>query len=250
MKLSEARILLTGASGGIGSALAECLQDEGADLLLHANRHVSALHGSATVQGDLSTPEGTANVVSAAVACDINVLINNCGINQFSAFEDADIERLVSVNVTGPMVLTQKLLPHLKACPAATILNVGSTFGQIGFPGYVTYCATKHAIKGFSEALRRELADSSVTVLHVSPRATNTAMNSAQVNDLNLALGTGSDEPDYLARKIVRALATGKDRLQMGGPEKAQVKLNSLFPGIVDAVLARQLPTIRDHYTR
>lgn len=248
MKLDSARVLITGASGGIGSALAAALADRGAQLLLHAHRHAESLKGE-VVQADLSTTEGINHVAAVAEKFDVNVLINSSGINQFSAFEQADIDRLFAVNVVGPMQLTQRLLPHLKSRPEATILNVGSTFGQIGFPGYVTYCATKHAIKGFSEALRREMADSHVRVLHVSPRATNTSMNSDRVTELNRTLGNGSDDPAYLAAKIVGALESGRNQLQMGGPEKAQVKLNSLFPGVVDAVLARQLPTIREYFS-
>jgi short-subunit dehydrogenase len=58
------------------------------------------------------------------------------------------------------------------------VVNVGSTYGSIGYPGYASYCATKFALRGFSEALRRELADTRVGVLYVAPRATRTSMNS------------------------------------------------------------------------
>lgn len=248
MNLRGAKILLTGASGGIGSALATCLKHQGAELLLHANRNTDSLEGE-TIQGDLSIPEDVLRVAERAAFFNVNILINNCGINQFSCFETADIDRLIRTNVTGPMTLTQQLLPYLKAQSDAAILNIGSTFGEIGFPGYVTYCATKHAIKGFSEALKRELQDSSVQVFHVSPRTTNTGMNSSTANELNKILGNNSDEPDVLASKIVGALESNKHRLTIGATEKVQVKINALFPSLVDAALAKQLPTIRQHYS-
>ena len=248
MKLEEARVLLTGATGGIGSALAARLKAEGCQLL--AQGRSTRIEATAFVQADLSREEDLERLATAACEFNANVLINNCGINQFSEFERADIARLVDVNVKAPMLLTQRLLPHLKSQPEAVILNVGSTFGQIGFPGYVAYCATKHAIKGFSEALRRELIDSTVHVQYVSPRATRTGMNSAVVNELNTALGTASDDPDYLAARIVEMLKNGRSRLQMGRAENLQVKINSIFPTIVDSALTGQLPTIRDHFLR
>ena len=75
-------------------------------------------------------------------------------------------------------------------------------------------------------------------------------MNSEVVNELNAALGTASDDPDYLAARIVEMLKNGRSRLQMGRTENLQVKLNSIFPTIVDSALTGQLPTIRDHFLR
>ena len=75
-------------------------------------------------------------------------------------------------------------------------------------------------------------------------------MNSDVVNELNTALGTASDDPDYLAGKIVEMLKSGRSRMQMGRAENLQVKLNSIFPTIVDSALTEQLPTIRDHFLR
>ncbi len=250
MKLERARVLVTGATGGIGEVLVKHLESEGCRVLRHGFRHLSSEEASQSsyCRADLRSMDETRELATAAREFGINILINNCGVNQFSRFEDADIDGLISSNVTGPMRLTQMLLPHLKKQPAAMIVNVGSTFGQIGFPGYVTYCASKAALKGFSEALRRELADSAVRVLHVSPRATNTAMNSESVKALNERLGSGSDEPEVLAQKMIKALKDDADALQMGGMEKLQVKVNSIFPNIVDMALAKQLPTIKEFY--
>lgn len=250
MKLVGARALVTGATGGIGQTLVEFLEAEGCEVLRHGFRHLPEQETGAFCRADLTKEEDIDRLARAATVFDINILINNCGRNQFSSFEDADIEGLMASNVVGPMRLTQMLLPHLKSKPQAMIVNIGSTFGQIGFPGYVTYCASKAAIRGFSEALRRELSDSSVRVQHISPRATNTAMNSSAAQELNVALGNGSDEPEVLAGKMIRALKDDRIVLQMGTAEKAQVKLNSLFPNLIDQVLAKQLPTIRSYYMK
>ena len=250
MKLEDGRILITGASGGIGCAIARALHRRGCALLLHGNQCRSNVQGDniVHVQGDLTTVQGREDVVAAAVSFGINVLINSAGINQFSAFEHNDVTRIIDVNVTAPMTLTQMLVPHLTDQPSATILNVGSAFGHIGFPGYVSYCASKHAMKGFTEALKRELSDSRVRVQYVSPRETNTHMNDDAATRLNVTLGNTSDEPDYVAEEVVSALASGKSRVQIGNTESLQVRLNSIFPGLVDLALAKQLSVIKQHF--
>ncbi|MBT4160107.1 MAG: SDR family oxidoreductase [Gammaproteobacteria bacterium] len=249
MNLEKARILIVGATGGIGSAVASRLKRAGTELLLHG-RHRKSLDEPSYIQGDLSFSCEIEKIVRAAEAFDINMLINCAGVNQFSRFESADIDRLLNINVAGPMKLTQMLLPHLKSKQESVILNVGSTFGAIGYPGYVAYCATKHAIKGFTEALSRELSDSTVSVQYFSPRATNTSINPRVVNEMNHSLGVGSDEPGEVAREIVQALVRGRSRSQMGNPESVQVKINSLFPSIVDSAVAKQLPVIREHLVK
>lgn len=247
MNLRDARILITGASGGIGTALATRLRSEGSELLLHS--HASALDcDENAVRADMTTVEGRQEIVRAATSFNINVLINCCGVNQFSCFEQADIEYIMQVNVIGPMLLTQSLIGHLRQRSQATILNVGSTLGEIGFPGYVAYCASKHAIKGFSESLRRELSDTHIRVQHVSPRAVHTEMNPERVHQLNQALGNKVDEPQFLADKIARQLERGRSRLQIGGLEKIQVKINGLVPRLVDLALSRQLATIKQYF--
>ncbi len=251
MKLQGARVLLTGGSGGIGQALMHELHSRGCHLLVHGHQRTLELPGEGDIfiTADITTETGLNNLVNAAQEFKANVLINNAGINQFSSFEDADISQIINTNVIATMKLTQALLPHLRSMEQAVILNVGSTFGQIGFPGYVAYCASKHAIRGFNEALRRELGDTNICVQLVSPRATNTSMNTDQASGLNDALGTPVDEPDDLARKIVNALASGNSVTQVGMTEKAQVKLNSICPGVVDAAIAKQLPTIKRFYS-
>lgn len=255
MKLEDRRVLLTGATGGIGSALARQLGDDGAWLLL-LGRNRGGLERLAQevgtqncdyMTGDLTDPCAVARVAQLARDNGIDTLVNNAGINEFRLFGDVDIDRVVRTNVTAPMHLTQALLPHLTALPAATIVNVGSTFGSIGYPGYVAYCASKHAIKGFSEALRRELADTNVDVIYASPRATATGMNSESACRANSALGIDSDSAEIVAGAIVRMMSTRRSRMQIGWPEKLQVKINALFPGLVDHAIVKQLPIIKQY---
>lgn len=246
MNLEGKRILLTGASGGIGRALAAALERSGCQVLRHSYSKVFD-DDQLSVRGDLMLEKDIEAVVVAARNFNVDIVINNCGVNELTPFEMSGVQRTMDINVSGPMKLTQALLPFLREKPEAAIVNIGSTFGEIGFPGYVTYCASKAAIKGFSEALRRELSDSSVHVFHVSPRATKTDMNSPVSQQLNAELGNAEDEPDYLAARIVNAMQRDQVRLQIGFMEKIQVKLNGLFPGIFDLAIGSQLPIIKKH---
>jgi short-subunit dehydrogenase len=143
------------------------------------------------------------------------------------------------------MQLTRRMLPWLRQAQTALVVNVGSTFGSIGYPGFTAYCASKFAIRGFSEALRRELADSRIKVLYVAPRATRTAMNAAPVIAMNDELNVAMDQPREVAAQIIGAIRREREELYLGWPEKLFVKLNGLLPRIVDQALRRQLPTIQ-----
>lgn len=189
MRLSEARVVLTGASGGIGLAIASALCASGAHVLAVV-RHRESLEPLLArypqhlywVGADLTLLPDRRKVLAAAESIGgINLLINAAGINHFAMLEqldDTDINAMLAVNISAPICLTKLLLPLLKQAESAMVVNVGSTYGSIGYPGYASYCATKFALRGFSEALRRELADTRVGVLYVAPRATRTSMNS------------------------------------------------------------------------
>jgi len=206
-----------------------------------------------TVQADLATAEGRAAVVRAAAAFDINLLINNAGTSEFAWFVDQTddaIERIVDVNVLAPMLLTRRLLPQLQRRQAATIINVGSIYGYLGYPGCTTYSASKFALRGFSEALRRELADGPVRVLYFAPRATRTVLNSDALTDLNAQLGTAMDSASWVADELVALLERPARERLLGMPEKLFARVNQVLPGLVDYSLRKQLSTIRDFARR
>ena len=248
--------LLTGATGGIGAELAGCLQKLGAKLLLQGRSQQKLAQlkaqlgdsGNITLlAGDLTRESDMQHIVKVALEHGVDGLINSAGINEFGLFENANIERLINLNVIATMRLTQALLPAFKSRNAGCIVNVGSTFGVIGFPGYATYCASKHAIAGFNQALKRELADSDISVLYVSPRATYTDMNDANTVAMNAKLGVTMDSPALVAAAIVDSIVKNRSRYQLGWQERLQSKLNTLLPGIVDSALAKQLPVIKKY---
>jgi len=256
MRLAEARVVLTGASGGIGMAIAEALCSHGAEVLA-VSRHQEPLSSLQMkypyllqwVKADLTTHEGRQHVLMTAQAKQgINMLINAAGTNHFAMLEqlpDREIDSMLSINLHAPIQLTAIMLPMLRQVTSAMVVNVGSTYGSIGYAGYATYCASKFALRGFSEALRRELADTRVGVLYVAPRATKTSMNSPAARALNTALKSSEDDPQQVAAAVIHAIASNQRELYLGWPERFFVRLNSLLPMVVDRGLRKHLPLIR-----
>ena len=256
MQPTDCRALLTGASGGIGLALAQRLASEGAHLLL-VGRRLEPLQpllqrfpqNVQLVQADIASRAGRDALVAAAQNFGgLNCLINAAGVNRFGLLDQQDeqqIAELIDLNVTATLQLTQRLLPLLRAQRRALVINVGSTFGTIGYPGFTAYCASKFALRGFSEALRRELADTNVRVLYFAPRATRTPMNAPSVVAMNDELGVAMDDPEKVAAELLQAIRHEQEERYLGWPERLFVRLNGLLPRVVDQALRKQLPIIQ-----
>jgi short-subunit dehydrogenase len=255
MQLRSARIVLTGATGGLGEALAEALYQAGATLLLTGRNaeqlaKVAPWAGGGVLQADLSTAEGVDRVAAAAGEFRANGLVNNAGIGGFGLLAEqaeASVERILATNLIAPIQLTRAMLPALLAQPEAAIVNVGSAFGRIPFAGFAAYSAAKTGLRGFSQALRRELADSPVRVLHVAPRAIDTPLNSPAVVALNKALGNACDRPAVVAERIVRMLEDDTADALIGFPERLFAWLNGCAPSLIDRGVRGKLALIKQH---
>ena len=259
LTLPDSRILLTGATGGIGSAIAQRLTSAGASLLLHGREdsELATLRKTLpknadilTVTADLTDTNGRAAIVEAArrFPGGINKVIHNAGWNQFGLFEEQPesvLTMTMQINLLAPMLLTHALLPQLHLQRSSQLIFITSTFGRIGHAGYAAYAASKFGLTGFAESLRRELADSDIAITTLSPRATRTALNPANVMAMNQALKVHMDPPEVVAEAVLEALWTRPARRQLGWPEKLFVRLNALFPQLIDRALAKQLPLVK-----
>jgi short-subunit dehydrogenase len=244
---AQASVVLTGAAGGIGAPTARALAAAGARLLLVGRdgarlEALAAALGAAWLAADLTTPEGLDAVRRAALEREANVLVNNAGIASFGRLDALDPAHLVDVietNLVAPMLLTRALLPGLQRQREAAVINVGSVLGRLGLPGFSVYSAAKFGLRGFSEALRRELADTSVKVQYLGPRVTATGFNSAEVEAYNRATRTPADRPEAVAQALVALLESGRAERFLGFPEKLAVRLNGAAPAALDGAFGR-----------
>jgi short-subunit dehydrogenase len=262
MKLKSQRILITGAGGGIGAALSMELATEGARLFLLDRRQESVDPLVRDVRG---LAEGC-----MALACDItradhrqsamrqvekawggvDLLINLAGVMDFAPFHEEDpamIQRILQVNVEAPMQLARAVLPHMIEQGRGRIVNMGSMFGSIAFPCFAAYSASKFALRGFSQALRRELASTGVGVTYISPRAVRTAFNPPVVHHMADQGLMRMDEPAWVARKIVEAIKRDRQEVYLGFPESLFARINAVLPNVVDKSLAKQVPALMDY---
>lgn len=250
MQLRNRIFLLLGGTGGIGQALVKPLVEEGATLII-ASRHPETVASGpvTTTYLDLAAANLEQQLVGLSERFpDIDGVIHCAGSNHFAAIGQSPVSAIddqIAVNLRSPLIIARHFAPRFSQSGSGALVFVGSTFGSIGFPGYTAYCATKFGLRGFSEALRRELADTGVQVMYVAPRATATAMNPASVNAMNKALGNAMDTPEAVAGQILQAMKKDQKRHYLGWPEKLFVAINSIMPRLVDNAMLKQLPVIR-----
>ena len=258
MKAAGARVLLTGASGGIGQAAATALVAAGASVMLVGRspaqlatqaRALLRESASAAVKpqvewyaADLTRTSSVAGLAELAAGWGCDVVVHNAGVPGFGRLEALDaneIAQVLHLNLFVPMLLTQALLPHLRALPQARIVFVGSVLGRLGLPGYSVYSASKFGLRGFAECLRRELGDTRIGVQYLGPRSTRTAFNSDAVVHYNRATRTSVDDPQVAARALLDLLQSGAPERFLGFPEKLAVRLNGLVPAWLDSAFAK-----------
>src|SRR5947209_11469984 len=179
------RYLITGASRGIGRAIAEKLAADDAMLLLHGRDTVALAQTRKAVEPhcakvillvhDLARPSGVADLIAEAGKEPINLLVNNAGIavvKPFTEITTIEWEQTVGVNITAPFMLTQHFASRMP--PGSSVVNILSVAARNGFPNWSAYCMSKFALEGFSQCVREELRDRKIRVINVYPAATDT----------------------------------------------------------------------------
>jgi short-subunit dehydrogenase len=253
--------LITGASRGIGREIALALAPECEEMLLVSRKvqeleavrsavmKVSSVTRVRIVSADLTQEEDLQSVVSAANAMGrLTLLIHNAGVSDFSDLQrqsDLALEGMIWLNLVAPIRLTQRLLPLLQHSVPSQVISVGSSFGTIGYPGFSVYCAAKAGLRGFTEALDRELSGTGIRARIFSPRATATEINSQAVRDMNRSLGVTEDDPKKVANLFKDFVGGHAREYRVGFPESLFARINLWFPSLVDQAIRQQLPKIR-----
>ncbi|MBI1276140.1 SDR family NAD(P)-dependent oxidoreductase [bacterium] len=242
MRLSGKKVAITGGRGGIGSHITQMAFKRGAMPIVIDRSAPPAGVPWPHIQGDLSSVESVGRIAQQLAELKPDILINLAGIQYFGLLEEQSPQQIATmyqVNLISPVLLTQALLPMMKARGSGHIVNVGSIFGSIPFAHFVAYSSTKAGIKGFSQALRRELAGSGIQVTHVAPRAVKTPLNNEKILALASRTRMNMDAPSHVATRMLDAIEQDRKDVYIGFPESFFVRVNALLPQMVDNALAK-----------
>lgn len=246
-------VWITGASSGIGEALAIAWSAEGARVVLSA-RNVTELE---RVRRECTDPErhlvlpldltDTAAIAAAArQAGQVDVLVHSGGVSQRSFAADTDLatdRAIMDLNYFGTIALTKAVLPSMLARRSGHIVPISSVIGYVGIPTRSAYAASKHALHGFFEALRAETAKDGIRITIVVPGYVRTKVSENALRGDGTRHGKLDDThakamlPASAAEKIIDAVARGKAEVRVGGKEIWAVLLRRYFPRLTRRVL-------------
>lgn len=257
-KISAARTVLTGASSGIGRAMAVELSKRGARLVVTARRQERLDELKQEVQrqggeihlvaGDVSNPELRNRLLETAESelGGLDILINNAGVTSIGEFRNSTpeyLQRIMAVNFFAPAELTRQAIPMLDRGNRPIVVNVGSVLGHRAVPKKSEYCASKFALHGFSDALRAELAPQGIDVLLLSPTTTKTeifdvALGESDKSDLSW-LKMGAYKASTVARIAASAIRKGRHEVIISPGGKALVWADRLCPPFMNRMIAK-----------
>jgi short-subunit dehydrogenase len=252
---------ITGASSGIGAALAYVLAAKGARLILSARRkdELARVKGNCPAEAqadisilpiDLAEPSTLEVSTQAAIQLfgHIDVLINNGGISQRSLVSETSMEvdrRIMEVNYFGAVALTKHLLPHFISRRSGHYVAISSVTGKFGTPYRSAYAASKHALHGFFDAVRAEHYRDNIRVTMICPGFIHTPITYAALtgdgtplNKMDEAQFKGKPA-DWCARKIVRAIERNREEVYIGGKEVLGVYVKRFLPALFSRIIRR-----------
>jgi short-subunit dehydrogenase len=254
--IEGARILITGASSGIGRELARALLRQGADVVVTARREDrlreladefrSAGRRIIRVVGDITDMAVRESLLRAAqdTLGGLDILVNNAGVGAIGPFSRASADRLrrvMEVNFFAPAELIRTALPLLRAGRRPLIVNMGSVLGHVALPHKSEYCASKFALHGLSDALRAELSREGIDLLLVSPSTTESefADHVLETDGRPPRRPLGRMSAHRVARKTVRAMCRGRHEIILSPGGKLAVWFDRLSPPLANRLIAR-----------
>lgn len=218
MQLSGKVALVTGGTDGIGAQLIRQLRDKGATVITSGRDpgRIAATQsaGFEVIAADLSTMTGVDALIAGMGERAIDLLINNAGMGGDYDFRETDTpdltvpEQALFLNIHAPMQLTARLMPVLRARPEATIVNVTSGLAIAPRAGGPIYCATKAALRSYTQAIRVQLKGTNVTVIEALPPVVDTRMTAERTNK--------KMSPQECARQIVAGIERGTPEINIG----------------------------------
>jgi short-subunit dehydrogenase len=254
--MDRARVLVTGASSGIGRAIAELAARRGArvmlaarscDVLVQTAESLAREGCDVTVQcGDVTKDEDRDRMMASVVRAlgGLDILINNAGILATGHFSEASplrLRQVMETNFFAAAELMRAAIPLLRHGHDPCIVNIASITGRRGVPARPEYSASKFALVGLSEAVRAELAKDGIHVLVVNPCFVNTPLENNTLE--SKARREWQDRkliaPEFVAEQTLKAIRKRRHEVTIGGNGKALLLMNRFFPRLVDRLMAR-----------
>ncbi|MBL7253818.1 SDR family NAD(P)-dependent oxidoreductase [Paractinoplanes lichenicola] len=230
-------VIVTGASSGIGRVTAERLAGNGVTVVLAARRAdkiaalAEQLPNAVAVPTDVRDSAALANLVERAVAVTgrIDGLVNNAGVGGVASVlsEDAAVDGMIQVNLLAPIRLMRAVVPIMREQGSGAIVNIGSVAGEVGMSG--VYSATKFALRGMTDSVRRELAGTGIGVTLIEPGYIAGDANKNR---------SGLPGPEIVAAAVESALRRPRRRVIVPAKYRAAVLAANVFPGIADRMYA------------
>lgn len=259
MKFAGRHVWITGASSGIGAALAVAFAAEGARVVLSARRRdelerVRQCCARPTdhliLPLDITQSETFPAAIAAVQAAvgPLDILVNNAGVSQraFAADASAAVERaLMEVNYFGPVALAKAVLPAMRARRSGHLVIVSSVMGFVGTPGRSTYAAAKHALHGYFDSLRAEVHRDHIAVTLACPGYVRTAVSAnalgphGERHAVTDATHTTGIAPEQCAAAILRAVHRRREEVYVGGWEVAGIYLKRFAPALFSRIVRR-----------
>jgi short-subunit dehydrogenase len=242
------RVLLTGASGGIGGAIAHALHSKGATVVL-TGRRAGALEElrdslgdrAEIVVSDLSDPSEVGSLLTSAGQVD--ALVANAALpasGELTSFSPEEIDRAIDVNLRAPIQLTRALMPPMVERGSGALVYISSISGKLASPRASMYSATKFGLRGFAFSLGQDLIGTGVGVTCVFPGFVSDAGMFADA-EMDAPAGIGTSTPQEVAAAVVRGIETGKAEIDVAPlGVKLSARMNGVAPGMV-AGIARRL---------
>ena len=250
-------VWITGASSGIGAALAKEYHSKGGSVVLSARRK-EKLDGLASELGDRAavlpmdvTKIDEINSIHSKAETffgPIDILINNAGISQRGAVVDTDIkvvQRIMEVNFIGNVAVTKSVLPSMLSRKTGSIVVISSLVGKLSTPFRSTYSASKHALHGYYDALRAEVASAGLQITIVCPGYIQTEISLHALNGKGEKHGVMDDNQSQgmsvakCAQKIYKAVKSGKREFLVGGKETNYVLIRKYLPTMYHRLIAK-----------
>lgn len=248
--LESKTVVVTGAAGGIGTPVCRLLRERGARVI--GVDRVESEECDDCIVADLGDDDAVKALADRLARETPDILVNLAGVMRFGPHEAQTLAGLAlcfRINLIVPASLAQAVIGPMRARGSGQIVNIGSVLGAIPYPWFAAYSSSKAGLAALSQALRRELEGSGVSVTHVNPRATHTAFNTGEVERfLNLA-GMTADEPEWVAERIVAAIAARRACLSIGAMERVYAAVNALAPAVIDNGLKSQVRKARATFT-